>query len=407
MTAELLIVCMAVYASCSLQAPANAHRFRENQREWGAIQTESHYEAYEGIHRSQEIELRGPFDVWDGDWWRIPITALHHDNLLALVLNLGATWYLGSRLERHWGSFAFAVFLLPAICIPTMAELCFGRAITGLSGVCCAMLGVLIVLRHYDATVAECFSEDAADLSVAIVVMGSIATWCDLISFPVAAHWAGFGYGCLLAWITGGPLGRATLIRISTRLMHLWLIPALFLVCHPLWIGRYYWYHASRGRSPQRAERNLERATGLNPALAGAWLQWADLAERRGDRTVAWNRLVDALAANPSSTALIDGTRRLWRHLNPEERNEAETILKNRFGQRSARWLNIIRASIASRSADQHDNVFNNADGDDAAEFRLDRELQLPGIENLPDRPIPQKWQNRNVENDAVEGETL
>jgi membrane associated rhomboid family serine protease len=406
-TAELLIVCAAIHVSCLLQEPVNRSHFREIQREWGAIQTRVWSDPHRVIHRSQATELHGPFDVWNGEWWRIPITSLHHDHLLGLVLSLGAAWYLGSRLERHWGSFSMAVFLLPAATIPIMGELCIGRAITGLSSICCAMLGALMVLRHIDPDVTKEFTEDGADISLAIVVMGWIATVCDLASFPLVAHWIGLGYGALVAWVTSRPGRRGILLRVSTALIHLWLIPATFLVCHPIWIGRYYWYQATVARNPQRAEKNLERATDQDPALTGAWLMWSELAEVRADRVKAFSLLLDGLAANPASEPLIANARRLWRHLDRRERDFAEAMLSQRFGDRSDIWLNNLRTSISSESTDARTNSGNAWEYDDVSQFRLDQELNLPRIEQFPDRLNRHKPQGQGDENDAVEGETL
>lgn len=407
MTAEVLIACVAVYASCLFQSTSYHQKFADVQRAWGAIVPVSIADAHDGVRRSKETELTGPIDVWNGDWWRIPATAFHHDNLFHLVLCLGATWYLGSRLEQRWGSFVMAMFLIPAICIPVMVELCWGQPVVGFSGAACAILGALVVLRHYDSKVAEVFSEDAAEFGSAMIVIGLLATMGDLISLPNAAHLGGFIYGASLTAITCGVFRRVFIMRVSAVLVHVWLIPALFLVCFPNWIGRYHWYQAVALQDRERAERRLERAVECDPSLAGAWLHWSRLAEEQNDPSEAWKRLVKGLSLNPTSSPLIDGTRRLWRHLDLRGRRNAEQILEDVFGRRASAWLAQIRTTAPAIPDVSDEDFIRKTQENDASEFSLDRRIELPTMDSLPVRSNPQLPKIPIEQNDASEGETL
>jgi hypothetical protein len=183
---------------------------------------------------------------------------------------------------------------------------------------------------------------------MAIVVAGWFASLSGIVSLPNTAHLTGFAYGASIAGIFNGPMRRMTFLRVSIILMHLWLVPAMFLACHPFWIGRFYWYQAAMTKNVHRAEHSLEKALQCDDSLTGAWLQWSHLAEERGDQSEAWRRLIRGLSLNPASAPLIDSTRKLWRHLDLRERRQAEEFLEDVFGRQSAGdWLNQIRTGLA------------------------------------------------------------
>ena len=405
-TAESLVLCVAMFASCAFEAVLNHDRFEDVQRAWGAIGSLNQFSVHDGVRRVKEPELNGPFDVWDGEWWRVPLTAFHHASLPHLVFNLGAAWFLGRCLERRWGSLRMAIFLVPAVCIPIMAELCCGNAVLGFSGAICAMLGALVVLRQFDSELAEALPA-ATEIGMAIIVLAWLATLCDIVSCANVAHLTGFLYGGMIAATTCGPLRHVVLLRVSVVLIHLWLVPGLVLVTHPFWIARYHWYHATTLRTPQRAEKSLERATQFDPLLAGAWLRWSQFAEERGDLEEAWRRLVNGLAVNPSNAPLMDSTRRMWRHLEASQRRDAEGVLARFFGKRAAAWLVQIQASVSPSEFDVNEESGTLPQDIDVSEFALDQKLEPPLMIFVPtctNRPTPM---DPNDLNDAVEGRSL
>ena len=406
-TAESLIICLAVYFGCVFQSFADHEPFSEAQRGWGAICSLHLPAIHDGVRRSTDSELYGPFDVWSGEWWRIPITAFHHSNFIHLALNLAAAWYLGHRLEQRWGSFAMALFLIPALCIPVMSELCFGNAVLGFSGAICAMLGALNVLRPFDDELARSFPSEASEFGMIMIVLGCLATAFDLYPCANIAHLTGFCYGSLIAFMIGGPFQRVFLLRISVILAHVWLLPALLLVVHPYWIGRYHWYQATCEKSPQRAEKILERAVKCDSSLAGAWLLWSQFAERRNDLSEAWRRLVEGMSNSPSSPPLMDSTRRLWRHLDSRQRRDAELALGRVFGRRSAAWLAQIRRQASVERIESEEESLISPAKVDLSAWILDQKIELPSWKVVGEPSDPPLKINKDHGDDAAEGERL
>lgn len=403
-TAESIIVCVALFAVCLNQSAAKHEPFHIVQRAWGAIVKLEHLDFRDGIRRESSVELSGPFDVWNGQWWRIPCTAFHHGNLLHLVLNVGSAWYFGWYLERRWGSFAMLMFLIPATFLPIMAEVALGNAVVGFSGAISAMLGAVAVIRSYDQALAKEVPEEVITFSVGGMVLCLFLTWGGVVSIANAAHFVGFAYGALIGASTVGPSSRRMLFRVVSVLIHFWMLPGLFLATHPYWSGRYHWYLATTIPRSISSEKYLERAVWWDPSLTGAWLDWARLAEQRREPLEAWQRLIQGLSANPSSAKLVDSVRRLWRHLDPEQRYEASARLDRVFGPNASVWLNQIRAVQNLPLLSGIDEITSVVD---ISEFALDQKIVLPATDALTGRQEKQPPMHPANENDAMAGETL
>ena len=358
----------------------------------------------DGVRHLSKSELTGPFDVWSGEWWRIPVTALHHDNIVHLLASLFALWSLGSRLEMRWGSFRMLLFLASSLCLSVAAELAIGRAMTGMSGTICAILGALVVLRQFSPEVAEKFSEEAAITWVSFIGLGFVTTFAGIWNCPNAAHLAGFCYGAVIAALTSGPLGQVMLVRVSIVLAHAWVLPLLLLVASPYWLAQYQWYLATQATNAQVANRRLELALHADPSLTGAWLMWSRNAEQQGDPSEAWVRLIKGLTANPSDVSLIDGTRKLWRHLDSQQRRQAEIVLKENFGKTAPVWLRQIRTGASPMTLDPDEDPASSTQPIDVSQFSLNQKLELPSLPPMPDGAPRERPHDPDRFNDAVEG---
>ena len=403
----MLAICVVVFAACVFQSVSNHERFEDVQRSLGAIRALQFVEVHDGIRRAVETELTGPFDVWDGQWWRIPLTSFHHVSFLHLIITLSAGWYLGQRLERRWSRFGMILFLIPASCVPIIAELCLGNAAMGFSGVICAMLGALVVLRIFDGQVAEDFPSEAADFGMALMLVCWAATLLELKSFANAAHFAGFAYGGLVAYVIHGVRRQVFLWRVGLAVVHVAIIILMAEVVNPQWNGRYHWYQSIMVRSPEEKEACLERALNRDPTLIGAWLRSAQIAENRENPTQAWTRLVVGLSLNPSSSPLIDAARKMWRHFDSQQRKEAQEVLEQFFGMRAGLWVAQLRAEKSPATVESNENVIKLDMETDLSKFSLEQKLELPAIDVFSVKPNQVSPADPAIGNDAVEGKSL
>ena len=403
-TAEALVICLAIFVGTVFQSASDHEQFDVIQRQWGAIQSLERQDFHDGIRRTNLIELIGPFDVWNGEWWRIPLTVFHHQHFTHLLFTVAVGLYLGRLLEEKWGSLAMGFFLIPASAVPIVIELAAGNASMGFSGAACAMLGALTVLRQFDDQLSKSFPFEIAFTGLAMILLGSVATHLSLIQLDSIAHISGFAYGAAVALATVNSHRFQTLVRFGVIMFHILLIPSLILVTNPFWIGRFHWHQASSARNLTTADTSLKKAIDCDPSLAGAWLQFSRIAEEKQDLLEAWRRIVRGISINPTSLPLIDSARRLWRHLNPDQRHEGVRILKQAFPGRTAVWLNSIKA-ITERSdpafdGDQPDSL----ESSNLSAFALDQQIDIPVLNFSESGSQHPGRLDADAQNNAAEG---
>lgn len=408
-TAECLIICTVLFVVCALRtidmrqwedAPrmrgvlqplrlppiAEPLKLADAQREWGAAVTLQVSTVRNGRREVPHPELKGPFDVWDGAWWRIPVNAFHHINVLHLLINCLSAWSLGSLLERRWGSLRFALFLLPSVFLPTLSEFVIGTVCIGFSGAICAMLGALIALKQFEDD--NILPEQTVQFSLAFLVLCVWATLLDVIQIANVAHFVGLAYGWCATWVMSGPIRPSTsLLRVLFVCAHIGLVPAAWYAVHPIANGRYHWYQADRPGNPLTRTSSLRRAVQCDPSLTDVWLRLADQELMEGDLFSAWQTLVEGLARNPTQSKLLKASRRLWRRMPPGlERMEAEFELERVFGPRGKDWLVQIKetavAGVPSQADDWDDLPTPKAE---TPHWPLDQKIDLQWQPRIPE----------------------
>ena len=407
-TAECLIVCTALYVICVARTFEEIP-YRDAQRHWGAALILQPVPAREGQIEPIHRQLHGPFDVWDGQWWRIFVNGFHHVNVWHLLVNFSSAWILGRRLERRWGSLLYALFLLPAVFVPSLTELLLGNAGVGFSGAICAMLGALMVLQQVHPRDDD-LPNEVIHITLGLILLGIPATALEIIPIGNAAHFSGLIYGWVTAWSFCGTGSRVRLVRAGFVAAHLLLVPAVWVVMHPLHNGRYLWYLADRDPrvAPPEREPLLKQAVQVDPSLTGLWLRLASYRMAERNLSAAWNALIEGLSHDPSDADLFEAARSVWRRLpHGPQREAAETELKRVFGDRATVWLQQIRNTrLASVKSATDKSVKPSAPELDPRDFPLDRPLDLHWEpKRLEQEPPPQVDPNRP--DSAAEGTVL
>ncbi len=404
-TAECLFICSVLFAVCTTQSWEGVH-FRDAQREWGAVVTLQVFAVKGDRREAVDADLNGPFDLWDGEWWRIPISAFHHADAGHLLLNCLSAWVLGKRLERHWGSLRFGLFLLPMIPVPLLAEAVFGHAAIGFSGVICAMFGALIALKQFDDD--NILPDQTVQFGLVFLVLCAWATAIDVAQVANVAHFVGLGYGWFATWALFGPFRSTTLIRLLFVLAHIGLLPATWYAMQPIGNGRYHWYAADHLVNPLARTKTLQFAVFCDPSLAGVWLRLAQGEQLEENVPAAWRTLLTGLKHNPTHRALLEETRSVWRRIAPGfPRDAAQQELIRIFGTRGLDWsVQIRETTLASALPEADDSPHKPVADDESRSFRLDQKIDLdwqpPAVE--PTRP---PLVNPAAPDSAAEGVTL
>lgn len=335
-TSGVIALCAALFLIVEWDRTATGGDWEAELRRWGGVAPQE-YSQQVGPLLIREPELRGPFDLWSGEWWRVPVSALHHANLLHLLTNCLSLWALGLLLEPRLGRGRYLLFLIAAATISMLPEFMRGQYAVGISGAICAMFGMLLVVRRRDPIVATVLTDSVVWFAFAWLIGGIILTMLEIVPMANAAHFTGLAYGWLAGQVVFGRWAHRRLPRFLFLAGHLALLPAFWYVTHPIGNGSYHWYLAYR--DPERQMTHLQRAVEVDPTLDRVWGQLALQQIQQGNKLAAWRTALAALDGNRFNERLVRFTRAVWDSLQTrEERRQARDELQQRFGDEIDAW---------------------------------------------------------------------
>ena len=295
------------------------------------------------ISQSQDVahpELFGPWELWDAQIWRIPVSAFHHADILHLLMNCAVLGYLGWLLHSRIGAFQYSVFFLMAILFSSMPGLLIEECAIGLSGVAYAIFGVLFVIRQHDVALRRFFPDWVVQIGFISLFLCLILTWYDIQPIANPAHFSGLIYGWLVGSVFYGPHQRSLRLRGAFFVAHLLLIPAVDMAVHPVWIGRYHWYLARQSEDLDDRFKHLKNAVRCDPSLETAWQQIVAIHFRNGERMEAWKTILESLSFNRTQPQGILFGREVWHSFSTvEERQEALRLMHETFADEFLPWL--------------------------------------------------------------------
>lgn len=392
---SLTIVVLSLFLAATIGA-STASNLSELRRAWGSVERLTWVAHAEGPRPEVWFdELYGPFDVWDGQWWRVPVSTLHHADLVHFFLNALFIAVYGPLLERRWGSFRFLLFLVCSALASAWPEYLLDEYAVGFSGVCCAVFGALIRLRQDDPLLATVIRPSEIGVGLGALAAMWVLTELGVLQIANYAHLAGLAYGYLVACVVS-LTDQRWMFRTALVLGHLLLVVPYWLIVSPVQSGRYAWYLAtvSPEGNPQfpRDLAQLRRAISVDPSLGAVWLILAQQAQREGKPVEAWTLMLSGLKHQPSHKKLWDQIRPLWRRLAVSaQRAEAEAILERTFGETAPSWLAEIRrqtppplligttpATVGTKQSDSREDRVSWSAAPDDGWWRLPRSVIKP-----------------------------
>ena len=313
---------------------------KESLRAWGAARQLAMFVQQPSDSQHKQIpQFTGAFDLWDGQWWRVPVSGLHHANLLHLVMNCTALWFLGRLLEPKLGKVAFLVFFLLATTVSMLPEFLLEHSAVGLSGGVYAVFGALMVLRRRDPQVASVFTEGIVRFGLVWLFACLLLTAFEILPIANAAHFSGFAYGWIAGQVLFGVCSPRRRLRFAFLAAHLAIVGAFYYVSHPVWIGRYHWYLASHEKDPQRQTEHLKKAVALDPGLRRPWVILADRYARQGRWDLAWETALTALKHNRTDDESVQLSRKVWGNFRTlEEQQAGMQTFNDMFGQEAEKF---------------------------------------------------------------------
>lgn len=291
--------------------------------------------------KEDDYPTGGPFDLWAGEWWRILISGFHHGDLLHLLMNCIAIGYLGRLLEPRMRSWMYATFLILATFISLLPEYFLDHYPVGLSGGAFAMFGLLMMLRKTDPDLAEEFTEREITWGLGWLILCFVLTHFGIMHIANAAHLSGFLYGLLAGAVLINRSRFAGLLRVSFVVAQLLLIPCTYLICHPVWNGKYYWYLARHEDDAAQRIEYLRKGMALAPGEPKIGAELAlSLYRTEGEPFRSWEIILQLLKQNRSYDRGVEIARLIWKQFDSEQqKTKALEIVADVFGDESNAWF--------------------------------------------------------------------
>ena len=354
----------------------------------------------------KDFSTGGPFDLWAGEWWRILISGFHHGGLLHLVMNCLAIGYLGHLIEPVLRNWVYAAFLILATFISLLPEYYWEHYPVGLSGAAFAMFGLLILLRRTNEQIAEVFTDREIHWGLSWLILCFVLTHLGIMSIANAAHVAGFLYGLLAGVVLINQTRWGVLLRYTFVASHLLLIPATWLVCHPYWSGKYYWYLARHSDDLQQRIDYLKKGVALSPGEPKIGAELAlNLYRTEAVPFDSWKTILQSLNRNRTYENGVEIARLIWKQFHSDEQKaKALQMVTEVFGDETEAWSD--RLQLAQTQMVQTDVPPDGAEGGTGDELLFLKESQAR-TKSLQPQDLTAPPVDPGSPESAVEGVTL
>jgi rhomboid protease GluP len=344
---RLPVTCVLTLVSCFLFALSVSASFSAGSMNGLAVKPG----ALDLLAQTEFPDVYGMILLWKGEWWRLTISAFHHGDLLHLIGNVLAFWIFADLIEGKLGGCRYLAFCLLAGTFSMLPEIAIEKPVVGISGIICAQLGIILVLRRHDEKLVERMNPLLVPLSLTLIFVGVPLTLIFDLPLANGAHMLGLLYGTAVGWLCYDLRFRNRLAAYSGMLvMHLLFAGAIVALMHPLWNGRYFAWQAIHQTQKSAAIANWKLAVAMDPAIEVAWRTLALHELAAGDRHKAWVTVLTGARLNRSSTTLNDLVRIVWREFDSKtERDRAYDELEQTFGDETEAWLDRFELPLPGR----------------------------------------------------------
>jgi rhomboid protease GluP len=333
-------------------------------------------------------DVNGMFSLWEGEWWRLTISAFHHGNLVHLIMNALAFWMFADLLEPKLGKLRYLVFCLLAATFSLLPETAMNQSAVGISGMVFAQFGLILFIRRHDEDIAERMHRSLVPICFASLFICIPLTMFFGIPIANGAHLLGLVYGAIVGWLCYD-------LRLSSRygsyaglvVIHSALILGILALMRPTWDGRYF---AWRAITQTQSLADWQKAIELEPSLETGWRYLAEHYVATGDRHKAWVTVLKGARLNRSSTKLDDLARFVWRKFDSAiDRAVALDEIQQVFGDEHEAWIERFDLPVYPATSTTKLVELALPDLPPTATVSLDALLDVPAVVFGITRPLP------------------
>ena len=333
-------------------------------------------------------DINGMFSLWEGEWWRLTISAFHHGNLVHLIMNVLAFWMFADLLEPKLGKLRYLVFCVVAATFSLLPEAALNQSAVGISGMIFAQFGLILIIRRHDEDIAGRIHPSLVPICFASLFICIPLTM--FMGLPIAngAHLLGLLYGAVVGWLCYDLRLRSRLASGAGLIaIHSVLVLAVLALMRPTWDGRYF---AWRAITQTHSLSDWQRAIDLDPSLETGWRYLAEHYVATGDRHKAWVTVLNGARLNRSTTKLDELARYVWRQFDSAiDRAVALDEIQQVFGDEQEAWIERFELPLlpATSSAILAELAF--PDQPSMSTVTLDTLLDVPAEVSGITRPLP------------------
>ncbi|MDA0809876.1 MAG: rhomboid family intramembrane serine protease [Planctomycetota bacterium] len=351
-------------------------------------------------------DVNGMFKLWEGEWWRLTVSAFHHGNLIHLMMNMLAFWMFADLLEPKLGKLRYFVFCVAAATFSMLPEAALNQSAVGISGMIFAQFGLILVVRRHDEDIAERLHPSLVPICfVSLFVCIPLTIFMDL---PIAngAHLFGLLYGAIVGWLCYEFRLRSRLASgAGLMVIHSGLILAILALMRPTWDGRYF---AWRAITQTQSLADWQKAVELNPSLETGWRYLAEHYVATGDRHKAWVTVLKGARLNRSTTKLDGLARYVWQQFDSAiDRAVALDEVQQVFGDEHEAWIERFELPLPSQTSSTVLAELAFPDLPATSTVRLDALLDVPAEVSGITRPLPAIFPPGTVNPDHPESARL
>ncbi|GGN63835.1 MULTISPECIES: rhomboid family intramembrane serine protease [Oceanobacillus] len=157
-----------------------------------------------------------PAMIIDGEWWRLFSSMFIHIGFIHLALNMLAVYYLGTAIEKIFGSSRFVLIYFIAGLGGSIASFAFTTSVSaGASG---AIFGLFGAFLYFGIIHKRLFFQTIGS-SILLVLAINLVIGLSIDEIDMAAHVGGLIAGFLAAAIVGMPKNKRPLFQIGTAII--------------------------------------------------------------------------------------------------------------------------------------------------------------------------------------------
>src|SRR5699024_9817718 len=155
--------------------------------------------------------------IIDGEWWRIVTSMFIHIGIFHLIMNMIALYYLGTVVERIYGSLRFIYIYFFAGILGGMTSFAFNISIAaGASG---AIFGLFGALLFFGTTNRDLFKQTMGK-NLILILLINLALGLLIPQIDMGAHLGGLIGGYIASAIVFVPQQRRPIIQIFALIVY-------------------------------------------------------------------------------------------------------------------------------------------------------------------------------------------